>query len=122
MGKMAIYDPAMCCPTGVCGPSVDPELLRVAAVLNNLKKNGIIIERYGLSSNTKAFMMNMKISTLLRKQGPGALPAIVVDGEIVKTGAYPTNEEFITWLGVPVGYISANDKDKGCNCGPKGCC
>ena len=23
MKKMVIYDPAMCCSTGVCGPSVD---------------------------------------------------------------------------------------------------
>lgn len=122
MGKMAIYDPAMCCSTGVCGPSVDPELLRVATVLNNLKKNGIIVERYGLTSNTRAFMMNSKISTLLRKKGPDALPAIVVDGEIVKTGAYPTNEEFVVWLGVSAEYISAADKSKGCGCGPKGCC
>lgn len=34
MNKMIIFDPAMCCSTGVCGPSVNPELLRVATVLN----------------------------------------------------------------------------------------
>jgi hypothetical protein len=107
---MAIYDPPMCCPTGVCGPSVDPELIRVATVLNNLKKRGVFVERYGLSNTPRAFMVSAKISALLRKQGPGALPAIVVDGEIVKTGKYPTNEEFAAWLGVPAGYISAEKK------------
>lgn len=37
MKKMITFDPAMCCSTGVCGPSVDKELLRVATVLNTLK-------------------------------------------------------------------------------------
>ncbi len=110
MGKMAIYDPAMCCPTGVCGPSPKPELMRVAAVVNNLKKRGIIVERYGLSNTPRAFMVNAKISTLLRKQGADALPAIVVDGEIVKTASYPTNDEFAKWLNVPLEYITAQDK------------
>jgi hypothetical protein len=26
MAKMQVFDPAMCCSTGVCGPSVDPTL------------------------------------------------------------------------------------------------
>lgn len=45
MKKLAIYEPAMCCDTGICGVSVDPELLRISAVINNLKKNGIAVER-----------------------------------------------------------------------------
>lgn len=36
MKKMIIFEPAMCCSTGVCGPGVDPELLRVSTVINNL--------------------------------------------------------------------------------------
>ena len=32
MSKLEIFDPAMCCSTGVCGPSVDPELLRVSTI------------------------------------------------------------------------------------------
>ena len=43
MKKMNIYEPAMCCPTGVCGVGVDPELLRISTVLNNLKKKGVEI-------------------------------------------------------------------------------
>ena len=35
MKKIEIFDPAMCCSTGVCGPSVNPELIRVAAVVEN---------------------------------------------------------------------------------------
>lgn len=58
MKKMIIFDPAMCCSTGVCGPGVDPELLRVSTVLSNLKKNGIQVERYNLSHNPEAFVHN----------------------------------------------------------------
>ncbi len=46
MKKMIIFDPAMCCSTGVCGPGVDPELLRVSTVINNLSNRGVIVERY----------------------------------------------------------------------------
>lgn len=45
MKKLSIYEPAMCCETGLCGVSVDSELLRISTVLNTLKNKGIIIER-----------------------------------------------------------------------------
>jgi len=28
MKTIEIFDPAMCCSSGVCGPSVDPKLVR----------------------------------------------------------------------------------------------
>ena len=56
MKKLAIYEPAMCCDTGICGVSVDPELLRISAVINNLKKNGIAVERYNLTNAPMAFV------------------------------------------------------------------
>lgn len=120
---MIIYEPAMCCSTGVCGPSVDPELLRVATVLNNLKKRGIIVERYNLSGNPSAFLKNEKISSLI-KSGPESLPAVMLEDEIVKTKGYPTNEEFAAWLEVPADFIAPQTQSKGCgcSCGPKGCC
>ena len=41
MTKLAVYDPPMCCSTGVCGPAVDPVLPRVAADLDWLKRQGV---------------------------------------------------------------------------------
>jgi hypothetical protein len=58
MKKMIIFDPAMCCSTGVCGPGIDPELLRVSTVLNNLQSKGIMVERYNLTSNPSVFVDN----------------------------------------------------------------
>ena len=94
MRKMIIFDPAMCCSTGVCGPSVDPELLRVSAILNNLKNKGILVERYNLTNNPQIFVDNKVINEILNSDGVEVLPVIMVDGEIVKTKDYPTNEEF----------------------------
>lgn len=124
--KIVIFDPAMCCSTGVCGPSVNPELIRVAAVIENLKKIGIEVERHNLSSDPHAFVANQVISEELNKSGANALPITLADGTIVKKGGYPTNEEFSNWLGVPVGDIETHSVKvkvaKKCNCGSKGCC
>ena len=62
MKKMIIFDPAMCCSTGVCGPSVNPDLLRVSTALNRLKNKDIAIERYNLTSNPQAFVDNKIIN------------------------------------------------------------
>ena len=39
MKKIEIFDPAMCCPTGLCGTNIDPELMRIAVVIETLKKH-----------------------------------------------------------------------------------
>lgn len=105
MSKIQIFDPAMCCSTGVCGPSVNPQLLRVATVLNNLRQKGIAIERHNLNSNPKAFVDNIKVKELINTRGIEVLPVTVVDGEIVKTGQYLTNEEFAKYLNLQVSDI-----------------
>ena len=48
MKRIEIFDPAMCCPTGLCGPNINPDLMRIAAVLETLKRRGIVVERHNL--------------------------------------------------------------------------
>lgn len=122
MRKMIIFDPAMCCSTGVCGPSVNPELLRISTILNNLKNKGIIVERHNLTNNPQVFIDNKEINNIIMTKGVNALPIVVLDGEIMKTGAYPSNEEFCTWLGIPSEYLKANIKSPKGGCGCKGGC
>jgi hypothetical protein len=98
MSKMELYEPVMCCYTGVCGPSVDPELLRVSAVIENLKKAGIEVARHSLSSDPKAFMQSEAVINALNQKGAGALPITMVDGMVAKSGSYPTNEIFAKLL------------------------
>jgi hypothetical protein len=127
MKKMIIFDPAMCCSTGVCGPSVDKELLRVSSVLNNLKNKGVIVERHNLTNNPQIFVDTKIISTMLLKEGVEVLPITMVDGEVVKTKAYPTNEEFLSLLELPEDFLKITIKKptaakvKGSCCGD-GCC
>lgn len=122
MKKMIIFDPAMCCSTGVCGPGVDPKLLRVATVLNNLKSKGIIVERYNLTSAPQAFVDNEVVNKLLNSHGVDILPVIIVDDEVVKTKAYPTNEEFCKFLEVPEDYLKVTIKKAQRNMKPKKSC
>jgi hypothetical protein len=127
MKKMIIFDPAMCCSTGVCGPSVDKELLRVSTIINNLKKKGVIVERHNLTNNPQAFVDNKVINRMLLKEGIEILPITMIDGEVVKTKAYPTNEEFLNLLELPSDFLKVTikkpsvAKSKSCGCGD-GCC
>ena len=59
MKKIEIFDPAMCCPTGLCGPNINPDLMRIAAVLETLKRQGIIVERHNFGMN-RSFMSAIK--------------------------------------------------------------
>lgn len=102
MKKIEIFDPAMCCPTGVCGPAIDPELLRIATVVNSLKEKGINITRHGLSSEPMAFISNQVINDILQKDGAEVLPVTLVDGQVAKTGSYPSNQELSDWLGIAI--------------------
>lgn len=126
MKKMAIYEPAMCCPTGLCGVGVDPELLRISTVLNTLKKNGVNVDRYNLTSSPQEFVNNAELNKLMMSEGVEILPVTVVDGKVMLTKRYPTNEEFSELLNVPRSYLGAGPKlpniSGGCDCKDGGCC
>lgn len=113
MKKITIYEPAMCCPTGLCGVSVDPELLRISAVLNSLKKKGIEIERYNLTNTPMKFMTNKTVNKMINEKGVDDLPFTLVDEEVSITGRYPTNEELANFLDIPVNFFDEEPtKDK----------
>lgn len=118
MKSIAIYDPAMCCSTGVCGASIDKELLRVATVIENLKQKGADISRFNLSGQPEAFVANKTINEYLKQAGPEILPITLVNGHVAKTKLYPTNEEFSEWTGIKISDIS---KTSDCCC-KDGCC
>lgn len=121
MSKIEIFDPAMCCSTGVCGPSIDKELLRVATTISNLTGKGADITRFGLAGQPQAFIDNPKVNDLLMKEEAEVLPITLVDGEVVKTRAYPTDTEFAAWSGIAIDEIVTAEEDGGCCCSG-GCC
>ena len=119
MKTMKIFEPAMCCPTGLCGVGVDPELLRISTVLNTLKQNGVEVQRYNLTSAPAEFVKNKAVTAYLQKFGPEKLPVVLVDDFIVIAGRYPTNEEFTNWLELPAEMlgVSCCESDAPCCCG-----
>lgn len=126
MKSMQIFEPAMCCSTGLCGVAVDPELLRVSTVLDALKKNGITVDRFNLSSAPLAFVENVVVNDYINKMGPDGLPVVLLDGKIYISGRYPTNEEFVKLLDLPSGIIATQtikiSKPSSGGCGCKGGC
>jgi hypothetical protein len=110
MKRMSIYEPPMCCSTGLCGVSADPELLRVSTILNKFKKNGIEIKRFNLTNAPQEFVNSKLINDYLNSEGVSGLPAIVLDNEIVIKGRYPTNEEFAELLSISSDILGEKPK------------
>ena len=125
MNKLEIFDPAMCCSTGVCGPGVDPELLRISTIVNILNKKGFEVIRHNLSQEPQAFVKNTLVSELLRSKGVNALPITVLNGKIVKSGSYPLRKEVSEWLGINISELNKTviKKPNKCCCdNDEGCC
>lgn len=126
MKKMCIYEPALCCETGLCGVSVDPELLRISTVLNTLKKQGIIIGRYNLNSAPMEFVKNSTVNQYVNEKGVAGLPVVTLDDEVVISGRYPTNAEILTLLGLSEKMLSSKVVTESCCCEnsseENGCC
>lgn len=124
MKKIKIFEPAMCCSTGLCGVGIDPELMRISTVINSLKRKGIVIERFNLSNAPQAFIDNNVVNVFINQYGTDKLPITLVDEEVRVTGHYPSNEEFADWLelSTDVSGISKQDikkqdiKADGCCC------
>jgi len=124
MATVRVFDPAMCCSTGVCGPSVDPVLVRFAADVEWLKSKGVKVERVNLSQQPQAFVSNPVVRSLLEKEGTECLPLILIDDQVAFKGGYPTRAEMAERLGLD----ASDDLDllpmakPGRNCCPGGNC
>jgi hypothetical protein len=116
--KIEIYDPAMCCSTGVCGPSVDPELVRIQESLRQIQKQApeVKIDRYGLSADPQAFVDNSAVAELLKNEGPQCLPLVFVDGMVIRKGCYPVNDQIQTILKQAGFDVTLAEKKKTSSC------
>jgi hypothetical protein len=91
--KIELYDTPLCCSSGLCGPVVDPVLVRVNDAVLALRKQGVSVERFNLTQQPSIFMSNKEVADLLHKHGKNILPITIANGKIVMTGGYPTYEE-----------------------------
>lgn len=102
MKKLQVFDPALCCSTGVCGIDVDQALVGFAADVDWAKQNGAQIERFNLAQQPLAFAQNAAVKKFLESSGQDALPLILLDGEVVLSGRYPNRQELTEWLCIAV--------------------
>ena len=97
--KIEIFDPPMCCPTGICGPNVDQTLINFNEMIALLQKEGIQVERYQMTSNPHAFLNNVEVMKLVQEKQMAGLPITVISNQVIKSGTYPTLEEINKILG-----------------------
>lgn len=88
-----IFDPPMCCSTGICGPTIDPELIAIDEVALTLKGEGAQVERYQMAQQPQTFRRYPEVFRMILEQKLAALPITTVNGQIIKSGAYPRIEE-----------------------------
>lgn len=100
MKSLQIFDPALCCSSGVCGADVDQSLVTVSADIDWAKQQGAQIERFNLAQQPMAFAENAIVKAFLERSGAEALPLILIDGEVALAGRYPTRVELSRWLGL----------------------
>lgn len=123
MSTVQIYDRAMCCSTGVCGPQVDPVLPKFAADLQWLAGQGHEVTRFNLSQDAAEFANNESVKQMLAEEGVECLPLVIVDGRIVSRSEYPSRENLALWTGTSTKTRSALPMaDSGGCCGSSGCC
>jgi hypothetical protein len=123
MKILEVFDPAMCCSTGVCGVDIDPALAQFAADLKWVGENGVTVKRHNLGQEPQAFAVNPAVVKEM-EAGMDRLPILLVDGHIVSTGMYPSRQQLAQKLGIALTtavkpHIKINS---GCCSPTSGCC
>jgi thiamine pyrophosphate-dependent acetolactate synthase large subunit-like protein len=120
MKTIQVFDPALCCSTGVCGVDVDQALVSFSADVAWAKLNGAQIERFNLAQQPMAFAESTAVKGFLERSGHEALPLVLVNGEVAMAGRYPNRTELARWAGIPQTVNEAMPAG-GCCSGDK-CC
>ncbi len=121
MKTLEVFDPAMCCSTGVCGVEVDPVLAQFSADLKWVSEHEVTVTRHNLGQEPQAFAANPAVVREM-EAGMDRLPILTIDGNIISTGLYPSRVQLAQKLGIA---LTAADKPhvKVGSCNPKsGCC
>ena len=119
MPDIKVFDPPMCCSTGVCGPDEDDELAQFASALEWAKKQGASVDRFNLGQQPGAFAQDAKVKGLLESDGVECLPLVFLDGEVLSKAGYPSRSELADRLGVDATADSGSEEKVAAS---GGCC
>lgn len=100
MSKVEVFEPALCCATGVCGADVEQALVTFSADVDFIRSRSGDIARYNLASEPLAFAGNDAVKAFLEVAGSDGLPLVLVDGVTAMTGRYPDRAQLTTWTGI----------------------
>lgn len=101
MPTLHIYDPALCCSSGVCGTEVDAQLVQASADVAWARTAGAQIERFNLAQQPLAFAEQPEVKAWLERSGQDALPLVLLDGQVMLVGRYPSRQQLTQWLNLP---------------------
>lgn len=130
MPAVHVYEPALCCNTGVCGPDLDQALVTFTADLDHVTSLGLSAARHNLANDPQAFAQSQTVRTFLETAGSAGLPLTLVDDVTVLTGRYPTREELLRWAApasdagrpAPDSELQLTPAGSESCCGSSGCC
>jgi hypothetical protein len=137
LSTIEVFEPALCCNTGVCGDDVDQALVTFSADMDWVRSKGGDIARFNLAGEPLAFAQRDSVAAFLKLSGSEGLPLVLVDGVTAITGRYPDRAQLAKWAGLdtpapgaaPAGITMlglAETGDTGACCGddaaPSNCC
>lgn len=119
MSKLEVFDPQMCCESGICGSSADPVLVVFASDLEWLKEQGVSVFRHGLALNPPQFDKNELVKYILNEEGKKSLPIILFNGALASKGCYPSREKLAQICNVEFNDNEAPPihREENCCCG-----
>ena len=79
---------------------MEPALPRFAADLEWLRAQGVEVERYNLAQQPGAFAENEVVRSEIMERGVDTLPLLLVNGQVVSRGSYPTRDRLAEWVGL----------------------
>jgi arsenical resistance operon trans-acting repressor ArsD len=103
MPHLEVFDPPLCCASGVCGPAVDPLLAAFAADVEWLVSHGVTVARHNLAQDPQAFVAEPSVRDLLHRDGDACLPLVIMNGAVVARGAYPRRDDLARFAGLQAG-------------------
>ena len=121
MKKLSVYDHALCCSSGVCGTDVDQALVAFSANVAWLKQHDVVVERFNLSLKPMAFVQNLIAKSFLECSGAESLPLILLNGEFVMSGRYPSRQDLASWFQISLEKVDVA-ATTGCCGGKTSCC
>lgn len=119
MLKIEIFDPPMCCNTGICGNNIDPTLVNFASDLEWLKQQGVEVVRYGLSFEPAKFVQNELVKNAICKSGNACLPLIIAEDKIASRSIYPSRAKLAEICNIEFNADEAPPihREENCCCG-----